>query len=306
MQLDLTLACHRHRLGRSTFTRPTTVIDPSRLHVDRIANDTTARRFVEAHHYARSFPAAIASFGLFESSPSAPAELVGVATFSVPMNLGRDVSSLLEDGESACELGRFVLLDHVPHGAETFFLKRARAGLASAKVRRCGTSGSTRPKYPIVISFSDPVPRWDSSGNVAFRGHYGAIYQDSGGEGGSGTGMGLYVGRGSPKTMWIARDGSALVDRTLNKLRNGECGDASVYAMLARLGAPSIRPGEGGKEYVARALRDGPFQRARHRGNHRYIFLAGSHSRRRQLAREIGPGLPYPRWTDAPWIPPGD
>ena len=298
-QLDLSVACQRHRLGRVTFTPPTAYADASCLHVERIENDTTARRFVELHHYARTFPAAIASFGMFETSPSAPAMLVGVATFSVPMNVARSTAALLRPGEAVCELGRFTLLDRIGHGAETRMLSLARAGLGQAKTYHCPTANAERPKYPIIVSFSDPVPRADHHGTLIHVGHLGRVYQ-GGIDGGAGTGMGLYTGRGAAKTMWLTPDASAFVDRTLNKLRNGEVGDAGVYDQLLRHGAPLIRKGETGRDYVTRALRDGPFRRVHHRGTHRYLFLAGSRSRKRELATALGPGLPYPRWTDAP------
>ena len=135
------------------------------------------------------------------------------------------------------------------------------------------------------------------AGRVIFHGHLGRIYQGDR-DGGVGTGMGLYTGRGSAKTMWLAPDGTSLVDRTLNKLRNGESGEDHAYRLLLSYGAPRRECLEPGPAYVQRALADGPFRRVRHRGNHRYIFVAGGHKRRLELRGVIGEGLPYPRLTD--------
>lgn len=94
-----------------TFYRPVReYFDPAQHYVEEIANETVAKRFILQHHYARSFPAAIASFGLFRKAAVGSAELVGVATFSVPMNISHALQGLLREGERVCELGRFGLL----------------------------------------------------------------------------------------------------------------------------------------------------------------------------------------------------
>jgi hypothetical protein len=293
MQLDLALTSQRHNRGR-IFYRPTReYFDASRHYVEQIANETAAKPFVLAHHYSGSFPAAIASFGLFERSGPSPAALVGVATFSVPMGISAALTALLDPEERTCELGRFVLLDHVGSNAESWFLSRARAGLAAAK----RIPGTNRPMYPVCVSFSDPVPRSDAAGRLLFVGHFGRIYQ-GGTDGGAGTGMGVYTGRGAAKVMWLTRDGHSLVDRTLNKLRNEEVGARHVYELLRGHGADPRRPLEGNNDYVARVLREGPFRRVSHRGCHRYIFTAGSHKRQRDIRASIGPAKAYPRFTD--------
>jgi hypothetical protein len=246
-------------------------------------------------------PAAIACYGLFEAArPHGRARLLGVAVFSVPMNPGSSWRAMLEPGEAPCELGRFVLLDDpaAARNAETWFLARARASLDMEK-RTGDAKTGTKPKHPLVIAFSDPVPRTDSENRVLFRGHYGAIYQSGPREqGGTRTGMGLYTGRGTARTLWLANDGSIVPERALSKLRSGERGDAAAYAMLTRLGAPRIASGEDTHAYVARALREGPFRRLPHGGNHRFAFTSGSRGRRAALMRALGPGLPYPRTTD--------
>jgi hypothetical protein len=297
MQLDLNLTVQRHNQGR-IFYRPTReYFDPRQHHVDQIPNDTTAKNFILAHHYSQSFPAAIASFGLFETSATSPACLVGVATFSVPMGTSKTFIKLLEADEQICELGRFVLLDHVGSNAETWFLAKARSRLARAKRTSPTASMASKPVHPLIISYSDPVPRSNARGDICFRGHFGKIYQGEK-DGGANTGMGLYTGRGAAKTMWLTQDGSCFVDRILNKLKNGETGEQYVQALLLKHGAPRRDALEPGSHYVTRALREGPFRLVRHRGNHRYIFTAGCHKRQKQLRQQIDPQLPYPRFTD--------
>ena len=298
MQLDLQIACQRHRDGRTSYTPVRPFADFSKLAVAQIANETEAKPFVEQHHYAGSFPAAIASFGLFESRGyHQRAELVGVATFSVPMNVASDAKAALMPGERACELGRFVLLDHIGTNGETFLLGHARRSLDKAKTFVCPSSKAPRPLYPIILAFSDPVPRATATGAITFRGHIGKIYQ-AGPHGGINTGLGLYLGRGTAKTMWLTQDAIAIVDRTLNKLRNAESGARHVYELLIRHGAPQIKAGESDKAYVSRALSSGAFRKVYHRGNHRYVFSAGSHKRRKEVQTALNRNLPYPRWTD--------
>ena len=289
MQLDLRLVAQRHTEGRATYVPPRDVIDPASYAVEEIANEAQCKPFVLRHHYSASFPAAICSFGLFEASPARASRLVGIACFSVPMNALAEDRARLAAGEATCELGRFVLTDEVGCNAESYFLRRALRGLAASR-RVSDGRGGTAPKYPIVVSFSDPVPRVDAQGRVTFRGHYGHAYGQAS--------HATYRGRGSPKTMWSCRDGSALVARTLNKLRNGESGAGHVYRLLASHGAPAIRPGEGDKDYVARALRDGPFRALRHKGNHRFAWATGTHARRKALRAAMDANLPYPTHTD--------
>jgi hypothetical protein len=63
----------------------------------------------------------------------------------------------------ACELGRFVLLDHVGSNAETWFLSRARPGLALAK----RIASTNRPMYPVCIGgLKIPVLRYGTFGRT--------------------------------------------------------------------------------------------------------------------------------------------
>ncbi|WP_372393881.1 hypothetical protein ABMY26_00015 (plasmid) [Azospirillum sp. HJ39] len=50
-----------------------------------IVAEASERELVRQHHYAGSFPAARLSVGLYRKTGVAPAALVGVGVFSVPM-----------------------------------------------------------------------------------------------------------------------------------------------------------------------------------------------------------------------------
>ena len=108
------LWCQRWRRGRPSWSyAPATRFDPRLCDVAAIPDDTTARSFVQAHHYSRSYPAAKTRFGLYEQLTG---QLLGVAVFSIPAR-PEVLSSLfpgLEPYWESVELGRFVLLDQVP------------------------------------------------------------------------------------------------------------------------------------------------------------------------------------------------
>jgi len=211
------------------------VVDPGALEVARIADDTTARSFVEAHHYAHSYPAARFRFGLYTRT----GDLVGVAVFSHPVNdrvlTGVFATPLLE----AVELGRFVLLDEVPANAETWFLARCFRAL-----RTEGIAG--------VLAFSDPVARTRSDGGIVHPGHVGWIYQ---------AGNAHYLGRGTARTLRLLPDGTVLHERALQKVRAGERGAAGVARRLDRAA--------GGEGTLAEQLRAAT-RTLRHPDNHRY------------------------------------
>jgi hypothetical protein len=87
------------------------------------------------------------------------------------------------------------------------------------------------------------MPRLDLAGRVHFAGHYGGIYAAA---------SALYLGRATPRRVWLAPDGSVISERALTKLRKGETGARYAYDALRRHGAPAIAAGESGSVYVAR------------------------------------------------------
>src|SRR5271165_2839934 len=202
--LDLAVACQRHTLKRMTYVTARPPFDPTRFGVEPIETGD-ARIFVETHHYSGTFPVEIASYGLFETRPHARAALVGVAVFSIPVNTPHELSALLKAGQAVCDLGRFILNDHVLANAETWFLARAYRGLRKDRTLADGKT----PRYPFSTSYSDPCPRI-CAGRIIFPGHIGAIYQAS---------NALYTGRSRPRTLCLTRSGVAISDRALSKLR---------------------------------------------------------------------------------------
>ena len=258
--------CQRWRERRPRYRPAGEVIDPSRYGVE-VVRERDARPFVERHHYAGSYPAARLAVGLFESRRWVVPELVGVAVFSVPMQ-PRSISAYTgADPSLGVELGRLVLLDHVPGNGESWFVARAmrllRAELSDVRA---------------VVSYSDPVQRQTADGEVVMPGHVGIVYQAL---------NATYHGRASARTLYLDRDGKVVSGRAISKIRLGESGSGAAIDRLVRAGAPRPLAGEEPSEWVRRALEDGPFRRLRHPGNHVYTWrLDGAAPR---------PAFPYPR-----------
>jgi hypothetical protein len=247
-----------------------------------------AKRFVEEHHYSRSFPYEIASFGLFYKPGVAPAQLAGVAVFTTPSNphtMERWCG--FENWRHGAELGRLVLLDFAGGNAETFFLSRA---LRLFKEQR--------PEIRAVLSYSDPVPRLNlDTGVTTFRGHYGSCYQSS---------NAAYLGRSDSKILYLARSGEAIPARILAKIRNDEEGAGYSVERIERLAGLPRLDGESGASFVSRALKSPSLRRVRHFGNHVYLLpLATSRREKAQIIQMpriqeiLSLGLPYPKLIDA-------
>jgi len=240
--------------------------DPSRYTVAPVPFKE-ARAFVQTHHYSGSYPADRCRVGLYDG-----ASLVGVAVFSVPMNqrvIPRWTGQAPQDG---VELGRFVLIDEVPGNGESWFLARAFRLLCEQI-----------PEVKAVMSCSDPVPRRTEGGDLVMPGHVGCIYQAHNGR---------FVGRTSRKTLILDPAGRVMSARALSKIRNGERGSAYSYEMLTGMGAPKRKALESGRDYVKRALAEGPFTRIRHPGNLVYVWPLGAKRQRRATVRGVSAPLP--------------
>lgn len=240
----ITTKCQRWREGRSSYRPAGEVVDPTRYEVAPIAGDAEAKRFVEAHHYSGSYPAARRRFGLYRGG-----ELVGVAVYSVPCN-SRVITNVLdlEDWRDAVELGRFVLLDEVPANGESWFLAKTFKAL-----KREGFAG--------VVSFSDPCARRSQSGEVVFAGHVGTIYQATNAR---------YVGRGTARSLRLLPDGTVFSARTAQKIRSRSKGWRYAVEQLREHGAPPL-----GDQDTLTWLRQSLSQvtrRVRHQGNHKYAW----------------------------------
>lgn len=236
----------RWRDGDARWRPAGEVIQTSRYEVALIDGDAAAKAFVQQHHYSGTYPAARVRMGLYRG-----ADLVGVAVFSVPAN-NRVIPSYLPhlDPLEGVELGRFVLLDDVPGNGETWFLARCFELLRQAK-----------PELRGVLSYSDPVPRRDESGQVILPGHIGTIYQAHNAR---------YMGRSGARTQIIDRHGRILSPRAISKVRAGEVGQD--YALAQIIEATGLKPKrhEVMRDYITRATAH--LRRVRHPGNHAYIW----------------------------------
>lgn len=253
---------------RLAWKAPGDVFNPRRYEVASIVDDSTARAFVEAHHYSGTYPAAAQRFGLY-----AGPELVGVAVFSVGTNASTVTNvfgTQLVPWQEAYELGRFVLRDSVPYNAESWFLARCFDNLS-----RIGVRG--------IISFSDPYPRRRADGAIAFFGHWGQIYQAS---------NAIYTGRATPRTLRVLPDGTVFSDRAAQKIRQRERGWQSAVAHLVDHGAPQLAGDPGA--WLNRAL-PAVTRKVRHPGNHRYVFPLG-----RRKPAVLTPEVSRPKHTDLP------
>ncbi len=260
-------SCQRWRTHRASYRPAGEVFDPARAIVAPI-DEADAKRFVLAHHYSASYPAARCRAGLFCKRPFARDELVGVAVFSVPMNQ-RTVPHYFPglDPNGGVELGRLVLLDDVAANAESWFSARA---FRLAR-ERLGVSG--------IVSYSDPHERVDAAGAVVKPGHVGIVYQAL---------NAAYRGRSSPRTLLVTADGRVVSQRALSKLRADDQGAAYAYRQLRDMGAPARQPFESGETYVRRAA--ATFSRVRHPGNHTYTWWLASKANAPVVQR-----MPYPK-----------
>lgn len=256
----------RWKKGRSIFVPPAVVFDPRRYFVAPIASDNEARAFVEEHHYSRSYPAARERFGLYEG-----AKLVGVAVFSHPTN-DKVLTRLPCDRLEGVELGRLVLLDHVPFNAESWTIARCFDLL-----RKLGYRG--------VVSFSDPCPRFaDGQREPVFPGHAGQIYRAS---------NATYAGRSTQRTLRIFKsDGTILNARSLQKVLAAERGWRSVVEMLMARGASDLPESASAvrREAWVNRWRFELTRPMRHSGN--LVYLFGLDGRTKKM---LPPSLPYPK-----------
>ncbi|MEJ8837643.1 Mom family adenine methylcarbamoylation protein [Ramlibacter sp. AN1133] len=209
-------------------------------------DEEQAKAFVTRHHYSGSYPAARFRAGLFEHRAFQGGRLVGVAVFSVPMTQAVIPKYLGVGADAGVELGRFVLLDDVPANAETWFLARA----FKAMRRHLSVDG--------VVSFCDPVARFDTEGREVKRTHTGVIYRAH---------NATPAGRTLARTLLLMPNGLCASDRTLSKIRNEEVGMDYAMRQLLSAGAPTRWVGETGCDWVRRLRRDGFFRSVRHPGN---------------------------------------
>jgi len=267
LQLTLDMS-QRWLFGKPKYRPSRETIRPADFEVAEIPDDTTARNFIHEHHYSGSMGAARVRVGLYRHGL-----LVGVAIFSHPCSDAVLTRTFSVPAASAVELGRFVLLDEVEANAESFFLGRAFGFLRSR-----GLLG--------VVTFSDPVPRRSVAGHLILPGHCGIAFQAH---------NGVYLGRGTPRTLRMLPNGRILHERTIQKIRAGERGWRSGAIQLEEFGAAAAPDDRHERRlWLAENMRQ--LTRAvRHRGNHKYAWPLTT------AMRQVLPAsLPYPKHPDAP------
>jgi hypothetical protein len=270
--LPAAAGCQRWHKRRASYRPAGEPLDPSQYAVDEI-NEKQAKDFCIAHHYSRTYPSARLRVGLMRTRVLAPAELVGVAVFSVPASQAVIPKWTGLPPSHGIELGRLVLLDCCEANAESWFMARAFRLLAHAL-----------PEVKAVLSFSDPVQRATSTGTLVTPGHVGVVYQALGAR---------HVGRSGARTLIIDPAGRVVSERALTKLRNEDRGARYAYAQLLQAGAPRRRPNEPGHAYVTRALTQGPFRRLRHPGSLAYLWTTPNAPA--GTAMGFADPLPYPK-----------
>jgi hypothetical protein len=198
-------------------------------------------------------------------------ELVGVAVFSHPCSDAVLTRTFPVPPARAVELGRFVLLNEVEANGESYFLARAFEILRSR-----GMVG--------VVTFSDPVPRRTISGDIVLPGHCGIAFQAH---------NGVYLGRGTPRTLHLLPNGRVLHERTIQKIRAGERGWRAGVAHLEHFGAPAApNDADERRAWLAENIRL-LTRPVRHRGNHKYAWpLTDS------MRQVLPASLPYPKHPD--------
>lgn len=238
--------------------------DPSQHTIHGIPDDTTAKAFVEEHHYSHTYPAARFRFGLLDSAGN----LVGVAVFGVPANQ-RVLTSTFPglDPSKVVDFGRLVVLEHVGHNAESWMI-----GQAFKKLKEFGIEG--------VVSYADPVVRVDAEGREVRAGHVGTIYQAT---------NAVYLGRGTPRTLRLLPDGNVFSDRTASKIRKKQKGWRPAVDLLVSYGARPPRKGENLAEWW-KAVRDTVTRTIRHKGNHKYAW-----GLTKRAKKKLPPSKPYPK-----------
>lgn len=249
--LDLS-QCQRWHQGHDRYRPAGEVFDSTYAGVAAI-DAATAKAFVTRHHYARSFPASRVNVGIFLKEPFKSEELCGVATFSVPMS--QNVIPAYFDQlapNQGVELGRLVLLEKLAANAETWFLKRAFRVL---RERLSDVRG--------IVSYSDPIPRFNIDGQMVKKGHVGTIYKAHNAQ---------YRGRSKARTLLLTPEGNVANERSLSKVRNNERGSDGVQQELLRAGAPERCFGESGADWISRLIETRFLRRVAHPGNHCFTW----------------------------------
>lgn len=267
------MPCLRWRDRRHSWRRTSEGgFDPGRYGID-VVGQPAAKAFVERHHYAGTFVSDRLRYGLFDLEDGG--RLVGVAVLSVPGGSSKVLTSVfprLAPGEESLELGRLVLLDEVASNGESFMV-----GEVLRLAARAGIRG--------VVSFSDPVARFDQDDRRVMPGHWGCTYQAC---------NAVPVGRSWKRTHWVLPDGTFFSPVRMQKIRDQASGHEYAERLLIRWGARPMRAFEDPKAWLAEALRaacrdrDGNPRKFTHPGCIRYAWRTGE-TRAQRRAVHIAP-----------------
>jgi hypothetical protein len=245
--------CQRWRRKRCSYRPPGEVFDTHNASVSEIPL-WLAKPFVVEHHYAGSIAPTRVFFGLWRKRPFEREELLGVAAFGVPANdhvIPRYFHGL--SARDGVELSRLVLLDRAESNAESFFI-----GACFRSIRR------ERADIKAVVSYCDPLPRYNEDGEQTKAGHVGTIYRAT---------NGTYRGRSARRALLMTRCGRVISERSLTKIVGGERGQEYAQRQLLEAGAPAREQGETGADYVRRVRASGAFRRIQHPGNHVFTWV---------------------------------
>ena len=263
--------CQRWRDGRASW-RDVRTDEPVRRGRYRAVPlpEATARRYVLAHHYAKSMPAARLCYGYFDNEDG---HLAGVAVLGVPMSERVLTSAFrLEPYVESLELSRFVCGTEVPANGESNFLGQMFDLAAEAGVRG-------------LVCFADPVERRRADGTLVKPGHVGIIYRAT---------NALYAGRSTPRSLTVLPDGTVFSARAASKVRRRERGWRYAVDQLVAYGAVAPRGAEDMAAWLRAALADVGARRLRHPGNHRYLFVLGRNPGERRSVELAMATEPYP------------
>lgn len=156
-----------------------------------------------------------------------------------------------------------------------------------------------------VVSFSDPVARFDQHDRRVMPGHWGCTYQAC---------NAVPVGGSWKRTHWVLPDGTFFSPVRMQKIRAQASGHEYAERLLIRWDARPMRAFEDPKAWLAEALRtacrdrDGNPRKFTHPGCIRYAWRTGE-TRAQRRAVHIAPETHRPNWLwDVDWMftRPGD
>ena len=231
--------------GRASYRPPTEPIRTAEYEVAEIPDDTTARAFV-----TDSPLFAIISRRTF-SDGTLPARRTRrrCGVFPSMLQCGFNKRSLTLQLFPLWSLA-VVLLDSVAGNGETWFLARSFDILRDRSILG-------------VVSFSDPQLRRTAAGEVVHLGHIGTIYQAH---------NGVYLGRGTARTLHLLPDGRVFSDRSAQKIRAGERGWRYAASQLESFGSRPVPTNEDDRSQWRAESLALVTTRIRHKGNHKYAW----------------------------------